>query len=199
MLVAAEAEFGVHGFSSGSLNVIARNAKVSKGSLFQYFESKADLCAHLSDLISKRVRVSVEERIAQLCWSEDFFGSLRDICDFWMAYFASHPAELAFASAVTLEPDAETGASVRATVNQHYIAVFRPLLLNARDSGQLARDADVEMFLAMMMLVLPHLAIAPSHPGLDGVLGLSENDPGGAQKIVDRLITVLHAAFAPRG
>ena len=99
----------MHGFSSGSLNVIARDAKVSKGSLFQYFESKADLCAYLSDVISRRVRVSVEERIAQLCWSEDFFGALRGICDFWMAYFASHPAELAFASAVTLEPDAVTG------------------------------------------------------------------------------------------
>lgn len=197
MLVAAEAEFGAHGFSSGSLNVIARNAGVSKGSLFQYFEGKADLCAHLSDVISMRVRVAVEDQITQLCWSEDFFGALRDICNFWMDYFACHPADLAFASAATLEPDPVTGAPVRAAVNQHYIAVFRPLLQRARETGQLSRDADVDMFLAMMMLVLPHLAIAPSHPGLDGVLGLSENDPGGAQKVVDRLIAVLRAAFAP--
>lgn len=31
---AAEAEFGAHGFSRGSLNVIARRAGVAKGSLF---------------------------------------------------------------------------------------------------------------------------------------------------------------------
>ncbi|MBL3753086.1 TetR/AcrR family transcriptional regulator, partial [Mycobacteroides abscessus] len=33
---AAEAEFGAHGYSQGSLNVIARRAGVAKGSLFQY-------------------------------------------------------------------------------------------------------------------------------------------------------------------
>ena len=36
---AAEAEFGAHGFSRGSLNVIARRAGVAKGSLFQYMTS----------------------------------------------------------------------------------------------------------------------------------------------------------------
>lgn len=40
---AAEAEFGAHGFSRGSLNVIARRAGVAKGSLFQYFADKRDL------------------------------------------------------------------------------------------------------------------------------------------------------------
>lgn len=38
---AAEAEFGAHGFSRGSLNVIARRAGVAKGSLFQYFADSA--------------------------------------------------------------------------------------------------------------------------------------------------------------
>ena len=40
---AAEAEFAANGFSGGSLNVIARDAGVAKGSLFQYFTDKADL------------------------------------------------------------------------------------------------------------------------------------------------------------
>jgi hypothetical protein len=35
VIEAAEAEFGLHGFSNGSLNVIARRAGVAKGSLFQ--------------------------------------------------------------------------------------------------------------------------------------------------------------------
>lgn len=38
---AAEAEFGAHGFSRGSLNVIARRAGVAKGSLFQYSRTSA--------------------------------------------------------------------------------------------------------------------------------------------------------------
>ena len=43
VIEAAEAEFGAHGFSRGSLNVIAGRAGVAKGSLFQYFADKRDL------------------------------------------------------------------------------------------------------------------------------------------------------------
>jgi AcrR family transcriptional regulator len=94
VLTAAEAEFGARGFSRGSLNVIARNAGVSKGSLFQYFTDKADLCAYLSQEVSLRIRRDMEPTIAELPWSEDFFGALRTTCEFWMCYFAGHPAEL---------------------------------------------------------------------------------------------------------
>ncbi|AFE15225.1 putative transcriptional regulatory protein [Mycobacterium tuberculosis RGTB327] len=52
---AAEAEFGAHGFSRGSLNVIARRAGVAKGSLFQYFADKRDLYAFIADIASQRV------------------------------------------------------------------------------------------------------------------------------------------------
>ena len=43
VIEAAEAEFGAHGFSQGSLNVIARRAGVSKGTVYLYFETKDDL------------------------------------------------------------------------------------------------------------------------------------------------------------
>ena len=48
IVAAAEAEFAENGFSRGSLNVIAREAGVAKGSLFQYFTDKLDLFAYLS-------------------------------------------------------------------------------------------------------------------------------------------------------
>jgi len=56
VLDAAEAEFAKRGFSGGSLNTIVREAGISKGSLFQYFDDKADLYAHLAELASVRIR-----------------------------------------------------------------------------------------------------------------------------------------------
>ena len=41
VIEAAEAEFGTHGFSRGSLNVIARRAGVAKGSLFSTSRTSA--------------------------------------------------------------------------------------------------------------------------------------------------------------
>jgi AcrR family transcriptional regulator len=198
LLAAAEAEFGAHGFSRGSLNVIARDAGVSKGSLFQYFADKADLCTYLSELASQRIRADVEQVIAQQRWTENFFDALHNTCCYWMSYFAGHPTERALAAAITLELDPVTRAPVRAAVNAHYIAVFRPLLRSAQEAGQLHPEADLEVFLALLMLVLPHLAIAPNQPGLDAVLGLQSDDPGDAEKVVERIIAGLRGGFAPR-
>ena len=91
VIEAAEAEFGAHGFSQGSLNVIARRAGVAKGSLFQYFADKRDLFAYIADVGSQRVRSYMEDRIRELDPSRPFFEFLTDLLDTWVAYFADHP------------------------------------------------------------------------------------------------------------
>ncbi|HZZ49765.1 MAG TPA: TetR/AcrR family transcriptional regulator [Pseudonocardia sp.] len=195
VLEAAEAEFGANGFSRGSVNAIAAAANISKGSLFQYFEDKAELCAYLSDLVCGRIRDAMTARFERLPWSEDFFGSLQSAVEYWMHYYAEHPAELAFTTAVNLEPDPATQRAVRAAVNQHYIDVFQPLLKAAHSSGQLAPEADLDLFLALIMLMLPHLAIAPNLPGLDAVLGLA--DTAQPDDVASRVITMLRNSFGP--
>ncbi|WP_214367241.1 TetR/AcrR family transcriptional regulator [Pseudonocardia sp. H11422] len=198
VLEAAEAEFAARGFSGGSLNAIARNAKVSKGSLFQYFTDKAELYAHLSDLASVRIRTAMVRRIEKMSWTEDFFGSLRAMLLVWTEYFDTHPIDRAFTAAVSLEPDPAARSAVRFVVNRHYIEVLRPLLQIARDAGQLDREADLDAFLALLLLLMPHLAIAPTSPGLDPVLGLTEADPATTAEAVDRLVGALRSGFAPR-
>jgi AcrR family transcriptional regulator len=91
VVAAAEAEFAAHGFSGGSLNVIARRAGVAKGSLFQYFADKRDLYAHISDVGSQRVRSYMEDQIRILDARRPFFEFLTDLLDVWVAYFAEHP------------------------------------------------------------------------------------------------------------
>jgi AcrR family transcriptional regulator len=195
---AAETEFAAHGFSGGSLNVIARNAGVAKGSLFQYFTDKVDLYAYLSEQASVRIRADMEAQLPALPWSDGFFPAFRDLAHRWVAYFSDHPLELAFTAAVNLEPDRAARSAVRGVANRHYLAVLRPLLEAALAAGDLRDDADLDAFLALLLLVLPHLAIAPSSPGLDPVLGLDTGDQAHVDGAVDRLIDVLEQAFGPR-
>jgi hypothetical protein len=69
------------------------------------------------------------------------------------------------------------------------------LLADARAAGALRPDADSEAFLALLMLVLPHLAIAPNHPGLDPVFGLDAAGPKKRGATAERLTAVFRAAF----
>ena len=195
VLRAAEKEFAARGFSAGSLNVIAREAGVAKGSLFQYFRDKADLYAYLSELASQRIRAAMEERIGEVDWTGGLFAALRELLVSWEEYFHTHPQELAMTAAVNLEPDSAARYTVRRVANEHYSAVVRPILVAAKDSGDLRADADIDAFLALLLLLLPHIALAPHSPGLDPVLGLSSEEAADRVEAIDRLVEVLRAAF----
>src|SRR5205823_2576432 len=75
----------------------------------------------------------------------------------WVGYYTTPPPELAPTAAANLEMDPASRSAVRTVVNRHYIEFLRPLLDEARTSGQLRPDADVEAFLALLMLMLPHV------------------------------------------
>jgi AcrR family transcriptional regulator len=193
---AAEAEFGAHGFSGGSLNVIARRAGVAKGSLFQYFADKRDLYAFIADVVSQRVRTYMEDRIRQLDPSRPFFDFLTDWLDVWVAYFADHPHERAVHAAASLEVDTDARISVRSVIHRHYLEVLRPLVRDAQVRGDFRKDADLDALLSLLMLIFPHLALAPYMRGLDPVLGLDDPTPDQPALAVRRLVGVLSAAFS---
>lgn len=198
VIAAAEQEFAERGFSRGSLNTIAREAGVSKGSLFQYFEDKADLFAHLAGLVGVRIRVAMEQAAAGLPWDTDFFGSLRELNRAWVTYFHEHPVDRAITAAANLEPDAVARRAVLAAASGEYQGMLRPLLALASSTGQLVEDADVDALLALLLLLLPHIALAPHVDGLDAVLGLAGAGVDEAVRGTDRLIAALSSAFARR-
>ena len=192
VLAAAEHEFAANGFSRGSLNVIAREAGVAKGSLFQYFDDKLDLFAHLSERAVERIGEQMGSVEESLDWADGFFPAFERLVDAWIDYFVDHPVDRTLSAAVFLEPDPDARTAARAIIDHELVAFLRPRLEAARDEGWLRPDADLDAFLALLLLVLPHLALAPTHPELDPVLGLGGEDPHGAAR---RLIAALAAAF----
>lgn len=195
VLAAAEAEFGTHGFSRSSLNTIARQAGIAKGSLFQYFEHKADFYAHLSDLAARRIREQMEQVIAELDFEGDFFAALLAVFVAWDDYFISHPSDLAMTAAVNLESDPRARTAVRQAVNEHYLAAMGPVLELGRSSGQLRKDANLQILGAMLLLLLPHLALAPQVSGLDPILALESKDRAERQQIYADLVDLFRRAY----
>jgi len=194
---AAEAEFGEHGFSQGSLNVIARRGGVAKGSLFQYFADKRDLYAFVVEVASERVRSYMEDSIRELDPSRPIFDFLTDILDAWVAYFADHPRERSLHAAAILEVDADARISVRTVIHRHYLEILRPLVRDAQVRGDLRADSDTDALLSLLLMIFPHLALAPFVRGMDPILGLDEPYPEQPALAVRRLVAVLADAFSP--
>lgn len=191
VLEAAEAEFTRHGYGGASMNVIAREARVSKGSLFQYFADKSDLYVFLAERASGRIRAAMERRSASLPWTSDFAGALDELIAHWVGYFFDNPRDLALTAATNLEPDPLARAAVRSAVNRHYLAVVRPLVDLAVETGQLRPDVDVDALMALLIMLLPHFALAPHVAGLDPVLGLQHGDRSQALDAARRIVRLV--------
>lgn len=133
--------------------------------------------------------------IRELDPNRPFFEFLTDLLDGWVAYFAEHPRERALHAAATLEVDTDARISVRSVLHRHYLDVLRPLVRDAHARGDLRADSDTGALMSLLLLIFPHLALAPYMRGLDPILGLDEPTPEQPALAVRRLVAVLAAAF----
>src|SRR2546423_13719120 len=131
---AAMVEFGKRGFAAGSLNVIAGEADIAKGSLFQYFDDKLDMSTTICEAGVEVIRdaalagVDVE--------NDEFFSALRRIVHNWLAFFRAHPVERGFAYAAGNEVDAEAGAARRRATRPPFVSELTPPVKGARAPRQ---------------------------------------------------------------
>ena len=72
-----------------------------------------------------------------------------------------------------------------------------PLKLFAGGNAKFWNPADIDALMSLLLLIFPHLALAPYMRGLDPILGLDDPSPEQPALAVRRLVAVLSAAFSP--
>ncbi|RAY15837.1 TetR/AcrR family transcriptional regulator [Actinomadura craniellae] len=197
VLEVATREFGENGYSTGSLNTIAREAGIAKGSLFQYFTDKQEFFAYVCDEASRRVREEMERRMAQVDLDQPFDEWLVDVLFLWTEYMAEHPLDRAITAATNLEIDNGVRGIVRDTAGRHTLQVVRPALTMWHQGGGIRADADLDVLAAVILLVLPYLALAPYYDGLDQVFGLCGRTPEEQRPVIRQLVAGMRPIFAP--
>ncbi|HEY8480404.1 MAG TPA: helix-turn-helix domain-containing protein [Spirillospora sp.] len=197
VLEAAMREFGQNGYSTGSLNTIAREAGIAKGSLFQYFNDKLEFFAFVCDETSRRAREEMERRIARIDMNQPFDEWLFDVLCDWTEYMADHPLERGVTAATNFELDNSVRSVVRDTANQHYLGVIHPTLQHWKAEGAIREDADLDVLATMILMILPFLALAPYYDGLDPIHNLRGRTPAEQRPVIRQLIAGLRPMFAP--
>lgn len=190
----AIAEFGTKGFSAGSLNVIAREAGIAKGSLFQYFEDKLDFFAAVCAAGSTRI---AEATIGVVDTDQPLFDILRSTVVQWLAFFRDDPMQQRMAFATANEIDADARAAVRSVANDFYAQALRPVIADAMAAGELRADADPDLVLSMVVLTLRHLNSAPFDPVGDPAFAFLEMDDDAIDAVARHYIDALERAFGP--
>jgi AcrR family transcriptional regulator len=148
ILDAAETCFALAGFHRTTMHDICREAGVSPGALYVYFDSKEALIAG----ISERDRAEFAERLDALAAAPDFMQALRELGE---QYFLEEPAH---SHRMCIEIGLESTRNPRVgeifqRFDRYIYESFAKLFQRLRDEGRIAPAHDIAAVVRAFMVV----------------------------------------------
>lgn len=148
VLDAAEKCFARNGFHATTMQMICREAGISPGALYVYFDSKESLIAG----ICERDRSDFSQRFAEVAQAPDLMAALNDMA----AHYFVDEAQHKLAMTVEIGAEAIRNENIRAmfklcdtTVSENFVALFSRL----EQEGRIAPAVPVEKAAQLMHVI----------------------------------------------
>ena len=164
ILDAAEKCFARAGFHRTTMHDICKEAEVSPGALYVYFDNKEALIAG----ICERERAEFAERLAAATGAPDFLTALQELGEH---YFVHDPA---FKRKMCIEIGLESTRNPRVGeiyrgVDEFIGSSFQKLFQRMKDEGRIAPDLDIAMLTQLFSVISDGLfwrrAVDPAFDG----------------------------------
>ncbi len=148
ILDAAQRCFARRGFHATSMQDICKEALVSPGALYVYFDSKEALIAGLCE----RDRAELTERLEGLCQAPDFLAALNAIGE---SYFVDDPAAK---QRVVVEMGLESTRNARVAdiflgADRFCAEAFKAMFQRLKDEGRINPTLDIEMLTKVFVVI----------------------------------------------
>ena len=139
----AIAEFANNDYKNASITKIVKQAKIAKGSFYQYFEDKKELYLYLVNLANKEKIAFLQQAIPPKP-DMGFFPYLRWLFDVGTQFDLIHPAlsQIVYRSIYGDLPFRDEVLSMTQASSNEYI---KQLVKNGIERGDVAEDVDPDM------------------------------------------------------
>ena len=139
ILMAAAREFSAKGFSSANINIIAKRAGVSIGSMYNYFDSKEGLFLTLNDLSSHLIRTILATTALE---EGDLFLKYEKLLRAVQVYARLYPEFNQIYQELTSEGLSHLSPSLSHSLEGMTATYYRTLICEARKNGEISKDVD---------------------------------------------------------
>jgi AcrR family transcriptional regulator len=164
ILDAAEQCFARAGFHRTTMHDICKEAGVSPGALYVYFDSKEALIAG----IAERDRGEFAERLAALAGAPDFLQALKEIGEHYFVHEPVYKRRMCIEIGLESTRNERVGAIFR-DVDDFVAKGFQNLFQRMKDEGRIAPDLDIPMLTQTFLVIGDGLfwrrAVDPSFDG----------------------------------
>jgi AcrR family transcriptional regulator len=138
LLDAAERCFARSGFHRTTMQDICREAGVSPGALYVYFDSKEALIAG----ICERERAEFAERLAAATAAPDFLAALRGLGEHYFVHDPVYKRQMCIEIGLESTRNPRVGEIYRG-VDRYIDASFESLFQRLKDEGRIAPELDI--------------------------------------------------------
>jgi TetR/AcrR family transcriptional regulator len=159
---AAALEFAREGYEKANIKNIADRAQVSKGSLYDYFDSKEDLyldvCTHGITMSRANIDSIIDD-------GKDFFSQIRDIFHQGLAFVTRYPQYAQLYVNISSSGMERFADRLTLAVEKHTADYYKTVIRRGIDDGFIRPDLDVDMsaFLINSMYVMMIISIVSRH------------------------------------
>jgi len=148
ILDAAEQCFARAGFHRTTVQGICKEAGVSPGALYVYFDSKEALIAG----ICERDRSAFAERLATLADAPDFLQALRELGEHYFMHQPAYKSLLCIEIGIESTRNARVG-EIHRGVDGFIVASFETLLQRMKDEGRIAPDLPIATLARLVSVI----------------------------------------------
>ncbi len=169
ILDAAESLVAARGYASLTMDAVAREAELSKGTLYLYFENRDALCAAIAHRTISTFFPLLRERLERQSRGID---KLRAILELHGEFFSAHPQQLRFAGswifgADALDDSSDEFQAYRQLVGQLLAMVVEAFEAGHRDGSLRADIQPIEQSLQLWTSFLGVMLASANSPSLE--------------------------------
>lgn len=141
-------EFAINDYNSASINNIVKEAGISKGSMYQYFNNKKDLYLYLLDQAGEKKLDFISENISKT--KEDFFVMLKAMHLEGARFDLTHPKYSKLIINAMNESLIDELGNVGIELKKRSDHYFEDYIIEAQKNGKLRSDIDSQ-FLSFLV------------------------------------------------
>ncbi len=192
---AAMLEFATYGYENANTNKIAKNAHISVGSLFKYFESKEDLFLMIVGHCSELLRSAFEEVVDE---DDSFFVTVEKILRKIIKESRENPSIMKLYFELSAPGKAPVIQQAANELEGYSHALYRSIILKGQQQGIIREDCDLNIFpflldnLFMMLQYSFSCEYYQERFKIYGGEGILEQD----DLIVEQTLKFIEAAFS---
>lgn len=185
-------EFALNGYKKASLNAIAQDSGVSKGSLYQYFHSKEDMFLYVFDQFTALVKRSLMAQPEIFDDSQEaFWDGVKSVLLAGVSFVENYPEYFKLYLRVLFEHDLPKREELIASVRLFSKEYFSPLVIEARRANILRQDVSVDMVVFCLDAMLDRFLQGYAKPYLDGGLGLAKMNESELAVACDEVLSIV--------